>query len=707
MEQALQAAKVDLKRTILGSPSASWSFFSFSSSADEQTATLVNKLQLFPSSSFEKGEEEGEHNDIKVTVLQLCPLNGERMAAGLDGFLAQQERVEGRKADVVIFPENSLSDVSYGEPALETCPALRPIAHVCEKHSVFAVAGTMHEYTDRRSYVTSVVIGDDGSILGYYRKRKPTHEGAHHPGDKVGVWDTSRLGRIATMICFDIENEDVLFENLQHQPDLLLNPTWIAAPRSVMRSALDPLALSTWQTSQTTMARLFEERCSSASPYPSSFDGEDREADERKRRGGMTVVRCDIPFPLGQGTSQVIGPSFTVRAPEMSQTHFSVILPKRTREEEGQEDQENRIYGFRYCLTPPERERTERKDRTGSRYTVSYCSGHSSAIYDFAFVDPMMKVLTASADGSLKLWNVNTSHCMHTLKSPSSMAFLSIALQSPVKAWSSGLDGVLRRWDLTKGQQDSSCSFNTVKDETTFVWRLLMQQQEEEQRIYCGDTKGRVHVMDPNVSTLVHSFGGGETDCCAPIRSLAGVGDDLIAVAVDNVLQVWEARNTSKPLFLLSSGSSPVSSIQRIPASNKARFLSASWDGFVSIWDLPSSSSNEEQANCLTDRFHSGHKSAITDITVINESKFITSSMDRTMRLLRWNEEKEEEEEQKQKTSRSAMHVFTSGHMQPIYRVGYNGKDRVGSCGEDGRWALWRFTQDMFPADLAKKLVEK
>ena len=119
--------------------------------------------------------------------------------------------------------------------------------------SIWLVLGTMREFVEKKVYVTAVFMDTDGSIVGSYRKRKPTMEGAvsllgttladtpistspspqknkqHAAGDKVGVFDT-KFGRIGVMICFDIENEDILHETLALDPVIMLNPTWIPSP---------------------------------------------------------------------------------------------------------------------------------------------------------------------------------------------------------------------------------------------------------------------------------------------------------------------------------------------------------------------------------------------------------------------------------------------------------------------------------------------
>ncbi len=210
-------------------------------------------------------------------------------------------------------------------------------------------------------YVTSVLMGTDGQIVGSYRKRKATHQGAvwhppltislspnphlvhanntqHAEGDKVGIFNTS-YGPVGVMICFDVENIDIFEETVSHKPHIILNPTWIPTPTS-MKSCRDAVTLATWRNSMETMSHKFEQICIENS---------------------LNIVRCDTPFPGAAGTSQYIGPYCTVYSPTMSKTYFSVFVDKNP------DILKKRFEQFSSLFTPAERPRTERRDRTGLR----------------------------------------------------------------------------------------------------------------------------------------------------------------------------------------------------------------------------------------------------------------------------------------------------------------------------------------------------
>lgn len=84
----------------------------------------------------------------------------------------------------------------------------------------------------------------------------------------MGVFDT-KFGRVAVMICFDIENADIFEETLAERPLFILNPTWIPLPKVASRlpsvatpSCYYPLSLlSAWRNALETMSRKFENLC--------------------------------------------------------------------------------------------------------------------------------------------------------------------------------------------------------------------------------------------------------------------------------------------------------------------------------------------------------------------------------------------------------------------------------------------------------------
>lgn len=591
---------------------------------------------------------------VKVTVLQQLPKAGKAAAASLDTFLHTQLQRDGRKADILILPENWLGASGHADVA--TNSSLQLLADVAKAHAVYILAGTMAEVQGGKRYVTSVLLAADGTMAGLYRKRKPTMEGAHDPGNEVGIFETPH-GRIAVMICFDVENADIFEETLSHDPVVILNPTWIPLPRviSTMPSVASPSCsyplslLTAWGNAMETMSHKFENICI-----------------ER----GIYLVRCDMPYNCATGTSQVIAPHYTAHAATLKETHLSVFLE---RDREQMMKNHARFVGL---FAPAERERTERRDRTGSRYTVRSISGHTSPVLDVQLVDPVMKALSCSASGEIKLWNVNTRECLKDYQS-SPVVSLFYDDKHRTQFWSASLCAPVCQWDLPNG-----LLLRQLQDMVATT-KITHSNAGLGEGILCGGFDGTVTHVDTREfnQRLQFCASGGA------IRDLTTVGDYSIATAAGEVVQIWDSRKSEEPVRQLTGHTGPVSCLAK---PGDARLISGSYDGTLRYWDLASGS-------CFHAR--KAHEREVTGVCSINDAFQLSVSMDGTMKLWRLPlvpSAKEQEVE--------CLHTFEE-HTEPIYGVRYNGRDRVITFGEHENWKMWKFTQDMHPLSLSAKLL--
>jgi predicted amidohydrolase len=188
------------------------------------------------------------------------------------------------------------------------------------------VAGTFPEIgAEGRRYQTAALLEPSGAVLGFYRKRRPTNPNKWAAGQEVGVWET-RLGRVALLICFDVENEDVLRETLARSPHIILNPINIPAP-----AHFSSAAGLVWRNGMDTVARKFEGSplFAPAAAVPPPCPTDDgvglRRCTAECRERGVTLVRADQPRESGAlGSSLVVDPAHTFYAPSMHACSFSV-----------------------------------------------------------------------------------------------------------------------------------------------------------------------------------------------------------------------------------------------------------------------------------------------------------------------------------------------------------------------------------------------
>jgi predicted amidohydrolase/WD40 repeat protein len=180
-----------------------------------------------------------------------------------------------RLPDIAILPEEWLASSKFFDHSSQDTTGLCALA---KEFGIHLLLGTTLEHARSSTpphklatYCTAIFVGADGNVLGTYRKRKPTT--AHLDGGSQALVVDTALGRIAVLICFDIENADILHETLQAKPDIILNPIYILAPPTLTTQPIE-LRSSTWNIAMESVSRKFEALATEHS---------------------LTLVRCDLP----------------------------------------------------------------------------------------------------------------------------------------------------------------------------------------------------------------------------------------------------------------------------------------------------------------------------------------------------------------------------------------------------------------------------
>jgi hypothetical protein len=203
-------------------------------------------------------------------------------------MLNRTGRLRHTLTDFVLFSEGWWVNVL--ENTQQTLPLL--IGDVCRKHQVYVVLGSgIEKVRNPQSgnfnfYVTSVLMGPDGKVVGWYRKQvHPGHSPSLSVGNEVGLFHT-RFGRIGLLICFDIENQSIRDAILAARPWLILNPIHIPGSEFISevkgQKKKEIEKKRNWMIQCRSMAQKFE---------------------RMTREFGFVLVRCDLQH--GAGTSQV------------------------------------------------------------------------------------------------------------------------------------------------------------------------------------------------------------------------------------------------------------------------------------------------------------------------------------------------------------------------------------------------------------------
>jgi predicted amidohydrolase len=281
-----------------------------------------------------------------------------------------REAEHGRSVDLFVYgegfdPSNGVVSLSRDKNAL-----LPRFAELCARHESAGMFGTMVESVNgdkRQRFVSGVMLSARGHIVGRYRKRCPVSHGAHDVGDGPACWTLDgAIGSVATLICFDVENEPMLAETLALGPRFVLNPSHVPPPRAATYGASN--------VARETVSRSLEWRA----------------ADER-----VTFVKVDLAYPAGFAQTLVVSPHTTHAA---SFHRRSQVVSHYARSADDDDHDTDRCR-FR----PPPRARTERRDNTGDRLSIYTLAGHDVDV-------AVSRVAARRTDGSFRK-NVAVASC--------------------------------------------------------------------------------------------------------------------------------------------------------------------------------------------------------------------------------------------------------------------------------------------------------
>ena len=312
--------------------------------------------------------------------------------------------------DIVIFPEGWWHDV------IKCPPVLSPrLLDVCMRHQVYVVLGSGIEAVEeevgrgkkkeeekegvqrkRKNYVTSLMIGPDGKVIGRYRKR--VHPG-HHPslsaGKDLGLFPT-RFGTLGVLICFDIENEEILSPLLAERPWLILNPVHIPAALSLPPSSSSSSNVKGPPTREAEARRKRQ--------WAIQMKTISQKFERMSREYGFVLVRCDSP--QGAGTSQVIAPSFTYPIPLPNQAMYSIYINRFRDVTQPSDPDENlkrtkELPLFASLMKQTDVPRSKKEENCGERYFVMSAIDLESVRRDGSWLPPVL--MTAKGGSVLAL----------------------------------------------------------------------------------------------------------------------------------------------------------------------------------------------------------------------------------------------------------------------------------------------------------------
>ena len=304
-------------------------------------------------------------------------------------------------------------------------------------------------------------------------------------------------------------------------------------------------------------------------------------------------------------------------------------------------------------------------------------------INDLAITSDGRKMISASEDGILKVWNVDSGCETKAIKVHETLVNSVAITQDGKNAISGSDDGTVRIWDLESGMETETLigHFNPINAVAVFP---------DGHRVVSGSMDGILKIWDIRNGDVLKTLKGH----AGPIDSIIiAENGKMIISASNDAIKIWNA-DQGYEIETIKESDSRITAFALFP--DERRIIAASYDDSLSIWDLSSGEkkavysgnrlSKKEVVVCIKARYFIGHH-FITDLAVTKDgSKIILSSSDGLLEVLTIDDNNELEP--------------IKGYVKGIHDCGINAviltpyEDKVisGSC--DGTIRIWDLEND-------------
>ena len=243
---------------------------------------------------------------------------------------------------------------------------------------------------------------------------------------------------------------------------------------------------------------------------------------------------------------------------------------------------------------------------------------HTRSINDLLLFADGLRLVSASADKTIRIWDLSSGQVVQTLSDQTS--FVNTILLSPdeTRLYSGNADGTLQAWTVAGGNLLWQYA-NAHKGPINIVVRT-----PDGQYLVSGGADGAIHIWEASTGNLVRSL----PTQVGTINSLVVTsnGQSIISGGSNNTIQVWHLA-TGKLQETLEGHDSFVNALAISP---DGRYLfSASADATIRQWQIKTG----KLLNTL-----SGHTSYVNDMVFSRDGRLLrTASADKTVRI--WNVE--------------------------------------------------------------------
>jgi WD40 repeat protein/uncharacterized caspase-like protein len=298
--------------------------------------------------------------------------------------------------------------------------------------------------------------------------------------------------------------------------------------------------------------------------------------------------------------------------------------------------------------------------------------GHTDEVTSVTFSPDAKQVLTGSWDQTPRLWDAATGQELRTLQGHSSAVWAVAFSPDGRRILTSGGRRVARLWDAATGQP-----LFALRSQASLLNAVAFSP--DGQRLLVGDADWTARLWNlatgqPDLTLKGHQ-GPVTSVAFAPDGKRVLTGSSLFEIDLDTGemqerggdARLWDAE-TGQQTLLLKGHKDRITSVAF--AANGQRVLTGSWDGTARLWDAQTG----EELRTLE-----GHTKGVSSVAFSRDGRFLlTGSIDSTARL--WDAKTGKEER-----------VFR-GHTHAVHAVAFSPDGQcvlTGGHGEDSTVRLW------------------
>ena len=235
-------------------------------------------------------------------------------------------------------------------------------------------------------------------------------------------------------------------------------------------------------------------------------------------------------------------------------------------------------------------------------------TGHSDSVYSVAASGD--KIVSASNDKTIKVWNLATGKLEQTLYSHDK-GILSVAV-SKGKIVSGSYDDTIKVWNLATGKLEQTLYGH-------HAWVQDIGLSEDKIVSYAGQDSTSsldipIKVWNLETGELEHMINNQRSPFCIEVNE-----EKIFSCSPDNTIKVWNLATGKLERTLITDHSDFVYSL----AVSGDKIVSGSWDNTIKVWNL---------ATGELERTLSGHSESVVSVAVSGD-KIVSGSWDNTIKV--------------------------------------------------------------------------